>query len=388
MSKTYNNIPFKELEFKMFVIDEMCDSLSNIRNDIIKLTLGKSELPLSNLIREELSYSLNDLEKSNLVYPEGLPTLRDAITKFYNTNDLNIQKNSVIINTGTSPLYRELLSLLITSENDEVLIPKPFYSLYYVCSLLAGAKIKFYDIDVSNGEISINSFFNAYNPKSTKLVFLCSPGNPLGNIISKSTFSKIIEIVGNNSFIISDEMYSNVWFDYKPVSILTVSPIPNHNIIVSGGFSKGFRMYTRRVGYFILPEQLVLPFRVIQQHTLLTVDPATQFAAGKALQLPEEVNALTEVYKERRDYTVTKLSHHKKIYPILSHGGFYFSIDVSNYMKINNIKSSFDLSLDILENTGVGVVPGSDFGYDNLIRLSFTNKNYNEAIDRLALYFR
>ena len=101
----------------------------------------------------------------------------------------------------------------------------------------------------------------------------------------------------------------------------------------------------------------------------------------------DDVDELTRIYKSRNDYLVDKLKGVVGVRVIPAQGGFYLVIDCEQYMYERDIQSSFHLARDLLEKTGVAVVPGSDFGCEYGIRISFTNLRFKEAVDRMASYF-
>jgi aspartate/methionine/tyrosine aminotransferase len=193
-------------------------------------------------------------------------------------------------------------------------------------------------------------------------------------------------MISEKTYLLSDEIYRNTGFYDKVPSILDIAENRN-NIIISNSFSKGFRMYTARVGFCILPDQLLKPMRVLLQHTLLTTNPTEQFAAVEALNHLDEVENLTKEYRKRSEYIIEKLSSINEIETVKSQGGFYTVINCTEFIEKHNIKSSFELAKEILEETGVAVVPGSDFGLPNGLRVSFTSLRFNEGIDRLHKYF-
>ncbi len=387
MSRIIDRVNFNKVEFLMFVLDEMADDLGRKGRDVIKLTLGKAQEPLHEDIIMSWVDAVKDKNKRNLVYPEGLPALRQKIADWYQSMGNNIKEDSVLINTGTSPFFKDLFRLLV-EDGDEILLPEPYYSVYYVCALLAGAKVKYYHVDPDTLKIDMDDFRAKYSSSKTRFVVTCSPGNPYGNILDEEDYRSILRIISDKTYILADEIYRNTGFHGKVPSILDVVNEGNRGkVIVTNAFSKGFRMYTARVGFAILPEELLLPYRVILQHTLLTTNPTEQFACIEALDHLDEVKRLTDKYSDHNNYAVEKLSCVEGIKVISADGGFYLVVTCDGFMSHNNMSTSFELARDILQETGVAVVPGSDFGSPKGIRISFTHLRFKEGIDRLAEYF-
>lgn len=385
MTALIDKVNFNEIEFLMFVLDELADKLDSEGKDVIKLTLGKAQETLHEDIINAHIEAVKDPTKRNRVYPEGLPELRDKIAEWYTSLGNDVDRKNVLVNTGTSPFFKDLFRLMI-EDDDEILIPGPYYSVYYVCGLLANAKIKYYSVDPETLEIDMASLKANYNPEKTKFIVFCSPGNPYGNIVSEKEYREVLDMVSEKTYLLSDEIYRNTGFYEKVPSLLDIID-KRDNVIISNSFSKGFRMYTARVGFCVLPDHLLEPFRVLLQHTLLTTNPTEQYAAVEALNHLEEVENLTETYRKRSEYILEKLSDIDDIEVIEAQGGFYTVIDSTKFIENNDIKDSFELAKDILEQTGVAVVPGSDFGLPNGLRVSFTHLRFNEGVDRLHKYF-
>lgn len=387
MTKLLDKVDFNKIEFLMFVLDELADKLASKGKDVIKLTLGKAQEPLHPDIIAAWANAVKDEKKRNLVYPEGLPELRQKVASWYQSMGNDVKARNVLINTGTSPFFKDLFRLLI-DDDDEILLPEPYYSVYYVCASLAGAKVKYYRVDPKTLKIDVDDLLAKYNTEKTRFVVTCSPGNPYGNVLIREDYEKILNITSPKTYILADEIYRNTGFHGRVASILDVvnEKDKSNRIIVTNAFSKGFRMYTARVGFAILPEELLLPYRVLLQHTLLTTNPTEQFACIEALNHMDEVERLTKVYSNRNDYAVNKLANINGVEVISADGGFYLVVMCSGFMKRKNIVTSFELAKGILEKTGVAVVPGSDFGVPTGIRISFTHLRFNEGIDRLAKY--
>lgn len=369
----------------MFDMDNIANQLEESGKKVIRMTLGKSELPLHSSIIGTMKNALEDYGISSLVYPSGLPEFKTKLSDYYyKSYGVSIDPEKIIISPGTSNIFRNLFYLLV-NEDDEVLLPLPYYSLYKFSALLRNARIKYYNIDLNTLQIDKSSFLSNFTEK-TKVVVINTPGNPLGNIIDEKQIYEIDAMVNGKAVIICDEIYNNVYFE-EGLKSATQLKNTKSTFIVTNSFSKAYRMYSRRVGYCIVPEELVEPMTVIQHHTLLTTDPVVQYGAMTALDYEDEVKHLSSLYKKRRDYTIKRLSGLSMVRPILSHGGFYITLECSKFMHKNNFTDSFALAKDIIYAKYVATVPGSDFGLPNTLRLSFSSDLYNEGIDLLYDYF-
>jgi len=367
--------------FLMFKLDKLAEEMPTS----IKMTLGKCELPLHKEIKGAMINAITDEEKRNKVYPSGLPELKNALAKYYKCSE-----NQIVISTGTSAIFRNIYQILLNENNGEginveVLLPRPYYPLYLVCAkIIPNVIVKYYDIDLKTSKIQWDTF-NITD--RTKIVVINSPGNPLGNIVSQEDVMKMDEIINKHrngvspflgATIISDEIYSNMYFDEnKKYSIIDITNIKSP-FIITNSFSKGYRMYTSRVGWCITNNlDLVKKLTIMQEHTLLTTDPVMQYGGIEALKHQEEVEYVRKLYRKKFAYAKEKLGD--RIHE--SEGGFYFMISHEG-------KNGDEIACDILEKVGVAVVPGEDFGIPNYLRISFTTEKFEEGIDRLTEYFK
>ncbi|GEM_PF-360104 len=368
--------------FGMFEMEERAEALERGHDDVVRLTLGKSELPVHPDITEAMVRAIRDPRLSSLVYPLGLPALRAAIAEYEShVAAAPVSPENVVVSVGSSTIFRNLCALL--APGGDVLIPRPYYSLYLYSAALSGARVGYYDVDVETGRINYDSLLAGLS-ESTRIVIVNSPGNPLGNLLSAADFAQLDEIVGGRAVIISDEIYRNMSFDEEAASVQALGE-PRSQIVVTNAFSKGFRMYARRVGYAIVPHEMVTYLSAMQDHTLLTTDPVPQFGAVEALRHLDEVDYLRALYRKRRDYAVERLSGLTSVRPFSAAGSFYLTVDVRGMLAPG--ETDRDLTVAILEATHVATVPGSDFGLPGTIRLSYSASAFDSAIDRLTDYF-
>jgi aspartate/methionine/tyrosine aminotransferase len=375
-----------DLEFQMFVLDELADELIAKGADVLKLTIGVPELPMPQPVLDRVMEKLNDPDFVRRVYPEGLPELREAIANFYcRRYGADVSAGNVIVNTGTSPIFRNIFQLL-SGPDLEIMIPRPYYALYLYCATLAGATVKFYDIDPDTKRVDMESFRRNFSPERTSLVVINSPGNPIGNVVTPDEMREIYEIVDRQAYVLNDEIYANTMFYEDFQSPLQVLPQYRDTTIVTNSFSKGYRMYTKRIGFALLPPALQAPLRVIQQHTLLCTDPCYQYGMIAALEDEESPEELMGVYRARAEYTTQRLSG-TGCEPVAAEGGFYAMLRCEQWNIAHGFDSSKELARDILNKVHVAVVPGTDFGVPHDLRLAFCNGRYNEGIERLREYF-
>ena len=375
--------------FRMFVLDEAARQREMSGHDVIRLTLGKSDLPLHADIREAIVDAVRDARRSDLVFPEGLPELREALASHYTAlAGTPISGARILVDAGTSSIYPSLFRLL-TGPDDEVLLPLPYYPLYRISALLAGAPVRYYRICLDTMRLDMQSFAENVT-KKTRLVVVNSPGNPLGNVIDGAEFSRMLDLLPEQAYLVFDEIYENVIFgdDQRLVPTL-LSGKAEHKcqVVVTNSCSKGYRMYTKRVGWCILPDTLTDAMRVILHHTRLTVDPAVQYGAIEALERPEDVQHLCAVHRDRWEYAETHLQAIPGVQLLPSRGGFYCTLDCRGLIRAKGLDGCLALALRLLDGVDVATVPGEDFGLPGTLRLSFTAARFCEAVDRLASYF-
>jgi aspartate/methionine/tyrosine aminotransferase len=378
-------INYFQERFLMFVIDQMAYDYERTGKNVIRMTLGKSELPLHPDIIQTIIDAMKDFKKSALVFPSGLPELKEKLSAYYQARyNLDISPGNFIIGVGTSTIFRNLFYLFL-DKGDEVLLPLPYYSLYHFSALLAQAKIRYYKIHLDTLRLDKDSFRENFTGR-TKLVVINSPGNPLGNILNREELEFMDSVVNGQAPIINDEVYDNVCFDEQSPSVMEMKDTRTV-FITTNSFSKAYRMYSRRVGWCIVPDELIMPLTVIQHHTLLTTDPICQFGAAKALDYQDEVDYILNLYKGRRDYTLERFENVEDVRPMHSSATFYITLDCKRFMEKQGFPSSLELAAKIMEEKQVATVPGSDFGIPHTLRLSFSCHRYNEGIDHLVDFF-
>ena len=376
--------------FYVLSVDKIANKLIEDGKDVIKLNLGKSEFSMSDSVLDTILEKMRDKVLREQIDPQGLLLLRKEICNSYLAlSKVKLFPEQIFINNGTSPMFLPLF-LLMANPGDEILLPLPYYPCYVANTNIARLKPKYYSI--KNGRLDLDEFKKNFNKNTTKIVVLNSPGNPLGNVITKSEIIEILDIVNNDAFIISDEIYDGFVYDEKDyMSIIQYSNVDRHRVVVLNGFSKIHRMYTRRLGYAVVPEELIDPMIKINQHTLVCVDPVTQYAGYASIKnkfdiIKNEIKLEVLEYKKRLESCID-LFEGTDINPIIPDGSWYLSIDISKYLN-DDCKTSLDLAQKILKDSNVAVAPGEDFGIDNIFRISLTSSRVLEGVRRIVEYFK
>jgi len=385
LSKIANAIP----DFYVLKIDKLANQLIAGGKDVIKLNLGKSEVPMRKEIADEFAGAMYDKARREIIDSQGLLLLREEIAKDYKeTCGTIVSPNQVFINNGTSPFFLELYMLLV-NPGDEILFPLPYYPPYVANAHIARAKPSFYPI--CNGRVDMVALKKRFVPGKTKIVFLNSPGNPFGNVLSKTELKKIFDIVDGRAYIIADEIYDGFVYCGNFTSVMTVMNPERDKVVVLNGFSKIHHMYTRRLGYAVVPDELVPALLRFQQHNVVCVDPVTQFAGLASLKNKKNLIAkdiVKEVAEQNKKLMATQqLVKQTKLKFLKPDGSFYLCVDVGAYLG-KKFSGSLTLAEEMLVAAGVAVTPGEDFGRNDFFRISLTSKRTIEGVKRMCQFVK
>jgi len=257
---------------------------------------------------------LRNLDTDVVAYgpSEGLPALRDTVAQYYNKFDGGLQAENIYVTTGASEAI--LFALLATCDaNDEVIIPEPFYANYLGFAHLANVNIKPITTRLEDEFALPNSnAFESLISSKTKAIILCNPGNPTGQLYTRTELERIAEIVKkHNIFLIVDEVYREFCYDDEFHSVLTFPNI-KENVIVIDSVSKVFSACGARVGYLISKNNKILD--VVNKYAQLRLCPPYH---GQMLALAcyEDANEYVALAKKeyalRRDVLYNNLTQIK-----------------------------------------------------------------------------
>jgi aspartate aminotransferase len=360
-------------------INEISKELESKGKNIFKFGFGQSPFEVPKDVVDELK---NNAHQNKYLSMQGLSELRAAISKYSNTkNSQNYTAENIIIGPGT----KELMFLLQLLFDGDILLPAPSWVSYAPQALLGRNKVHWIITTSENNWFPTPEEIEKVilkNKDKNYLLFLNSPNNPSGQICSNlkeiSTIAKKYNIL-----ILSDEIYSELSFDENFRSISQFYP---EKTIISTGLSKWCGAGGWRLGYFIIPEalkELRDSLKVLASETFTSVSAPIQYAAIAAYSNnhDEYINNSRFILKAVGEYVYENLKSNK-ININKPQGGFYLMPE----FLIEKFSTAEEMCQNILEETGVVLLPGSDFGLSKermLVRLSFTDFNGHEFMSNV-----
>ncbi len=324
----------------------------------------------------------------------GMIELKKAICdKLLRDNCLSYTTEQIVVSSGAKgSLYHAICALI--DNDDEVIIPSPYWLTYPELVKLAGGKCVFVETAKENGyKITAEQLNKAITDK-TKLLILNTPNNPTGAIYTKEEISALAKVVEKSGiYVISDEIYEKLVYDgEKHYSIANESEFLKEHTVVVNGMSKAYSMTGWRIGYLAAPVEIAKAVSSMQSHTASNPCSIAQYASVVALNSDEGpvfIEKMQKVFDERRKYMVEVLKDIENLSIIEPKGAFYVFVDVSSTFgksyKGKKIEGSLSFANIALSEMGVAVIPGVAFGQDKCIRLSYAISldDIKEGLNRL-----
>ena len=329
----------------------------------ISFGLGEPDLPTPEVIRREAVRVIQE-ERNGYTLQAGLPALRERVAQDY--PHLNLSNDQVIITAGSQEaMYLAMMTLV--EPGDEVLIPNPGFVAYPTITRMAGGSPTFYQLPASSDfSFDLDDFKLQLNSK-TKVVVCTSPSNPTGRTLTNEELRSMAEAVeqsGSDAFIISDEIYRDLYYTgERPSSMSDFYP----RTIVISGLSKSTCMTGWRLGWILGDQEVIRSAHLLHGYVTTCASTVSQ-KASLAAWSDEAVEARRQIrltFHERRDHLLASLRS-VGLQCVTPDGAFYTMVDIREY------GSSMEVAEKILEG-GVVTVPGNAFGSqaEGFLRVSF-----------------
>ena len=322
----------------------------------------------------------------------GTDDLKDAIIeKLKKDNGLSYERGEIIVSCGAKhSLYN--IAMTILEKGDEVIIPAPYWVSYPDIVALADAKPVIVNTSEKNGfKMTAEEFRKAITPE-TKAVIINSPSNPTGSSYSRKELEGIAEVaVEKKILIISDDIYEKLVYDgFEFISIASISKEVKDLTIVVNGVSKAYAMTGWRIGYAAAAKEIITAMTNIQSQSTSNPNSIAMKASTEALiGTQDAVSAMVGEFDKRRVYMVERLNRIKGITCLRPNGAFYAFPNVAGllgkYFNGKLIETSSDMATLLLDEVKVALVPGSAFGAEGFLRLSYATsmEKIKEGIDRV-----
>lgn len=358
--------------------------------DVIGLGVGEPDFDTPAHIQQAGIQAI-ETGKTRYTAVDGIPELKSAIVnKFKQDNQLDYSNEQILVSSGGKQSIYNLCQALLNA-GDEVIIPAPYWVSYPDMVLLAGAVPVIATANHHDGFKLTPDKLEAAITDKTRLFFINSPSNPTGVIYSKEELAALGEVLLRypNIIVATDDIYEHNIFSGKAFSnILNATPELYDRCIVLNGVSKAYCMTGWRIGFAAGPADLIKAMKTIQSQSTSNPCSISQAASVAALEGNLDfLQPMLEAFSKRHDFVVNGLNRIDGIDCLSSDGAFYSFPNVQGMIdRLDNINSDTDLAKYLLDETGVALVPGSAFGLEGHLRLSFATSmdNLEKAIERIA----
>lgn len=361
------------------------------------LSLGAGEPDLDTPDHAKLA-AIESIHKGLTKYSAvtGLPELKEAVSrKFSRDNGLSYPPSDIVVSGGAKHcVFNALLALV--EEGDEVIIPAPCWVTYPELVRFLGGTPVMVPTGMAQGfKMDAARLEKAITPRS-KLVILNSPGNPTGAIYAESELRALaVVMVRHDLYCLSDEIYEYIVYDgNRHVSIAALGPEIFARTITINGMSKAFAMTGWRIGYTGAPAPLAAAIGAIQSHGTHHPANASQYAAVSALNADKAFpDSMRTHLTECRDLALKRLAAIPGLKVFEPQGAFYAFFNLEAYLgksfQGKAMATSMDVSDYLLDSQLLATVPGSSFGLEGYMRISFANSLdvLGDALDRLEKGF-
>ncbi len=380
VSKRADEIP----SFIVMDVLERAKALEAAGREIIHLEIGEPDFDTPGVISEAAAEAMAG-GQTHYTHSLGIPELREAIADHYEKQyGVTVHPERVLVTAGTSTAML-LLFFPLLEEGREIILSDPHYACYDNFVTFAGGRPVRVPLREEDGFCFHASDIRAAMGPETRGIFINSPSNPTGQIMTGEDLEAVAEMAPGKpggAFVISYEIYHGLVYEGKERSILEFTD----NAFVLDGFSKRYAMCGWRLGYLIAPADFIRPLQKMHQNFAICAPSVSQWAGVAALKYAwPEVERMRGIYDTRRRRLVEGLRNLGFDIPVEPGGAFYIFTGCSHLDP-----DDYRLAFDILEKAGVAVAPGRDFGPGGrgFLRFSYCNslENIEQALVRLGEY--
>jgi aspartate aminotransferase len=369
-------------------ISSLARDLKSQGKDILSFSAGEPDFETPQRIKDEAIKAINDGFTQYTAVP-GIPELLEAVaTKLKRDNGVSYAPSDIIVSNGAKQSLFNLFQAVL-NEGDEVIIPAPYWVTYPELVKYASATPIIIETNEIGGfKITADQLKAAISPK-TKMIILTTPSNPTGSVYSKEELTALAEVLeGTDIIVASDEMYEKLVYDIDFVAAASISEDMYQRTVTINGLSKSVAMTGWRFGYLATPnKELIASMNKLQSQSTSNINSITQKAAIPALlgEVDNDIEQMRRAFEGRCDEAVKLFNEIDGLSVLKPQGAFYLFVNIKDISE-----DSIVFCKDLLQATGVAVVPGIGFGSEGYFRFSFATDitTIREGIRRIEKFVK
>ena len=347
--------------------------------DCAMLTIGEPDFDTPEAIKATAIAAIQ-ANQTHYAPNQGTQALRNAVAAYETARGNAVTADQVLITIGAChALFTALFGIL--NPGEEIIVPAPGFMLYETIANVAGAKTVHLDVTKTNFQINAEALAEVITPK-TKAIVLNSPCNPTGVVFNEESMAAVkAAVLGKPIFVISDNVYNQLTYGVSCPD-LSIDPELKDQLILCQSFSKPYAMTGWRIGYLTCPDYVMDRLLLLSAAEITAVPTFLQDAAIEALKT--DPTPMKEVYEQRRAYVCRRLTEMGLTYPE-PEGAFYVFPDISRFGL-----SSAEFCTRMITEGKVAAVPGSCFGAEGYIRLSYcySDAELKKGLDRMEAFIK
>ena len=347
--------------------------------DCAMLTIGEPDFDTPEAIRDAAIAALN-AGQTHYAPNQGTPALRKAVADFETARGNAVTPDQVLITIGAcQALFTAFVGIL--NPGEEVIVPTPGFGLYETLASIAGAKIVPLDVTKTGFQITGEALAAAITPR-TKAILINSPCNPTGVVFNEESLANVkAAVLGKPIFVISDNVYNQLTYG-GTCPDLSTDPELKDQLILCQSFSKPYAMTGWRIGYLTCPDYVMDRLLLLSAGAITAVPTFVQEAAVAALKI--DPSPMRETYRKRREYVCRRLEEMGLTFPE-PEGAFYIFPNIEKF----GIPSA-EFCTRMIKEGRVAAVPGSCFGAEGYIRLSYcySDEELKKGLDRMETFLK
>jgi len=368
--------------FHVMDVQNRAHELEATGRRIVHMEIGQPDFAAPPLVAEA---AIEAIRRRRLGYTAsiGIPELRQAISDYYRDRlGVTVPSSRIVVTAGASGAFLLTLAALV-DPGDEVLMPDPCYPCNRHFVRLFEGRPRAIPVDEKQHYQLADADIRSHWSRATRGVLLASPSNPTGTMIPREELRAIIASVRRSGgFVVMDEIYQGLVYDGEASTVLELGD----DVFVVNSFSKYFNMTGWRLGWIVAPEIYVREIEKLAQNAFICPSAPAQYAALAAFR-PETLAVLEErrqEFRRRRDYMVPALRDLGFRIPVMPEGAFYIYAGCENFSA-----DSTRFALQVLEEAGVAITPGLDFGSnrpERHVRFAYTRSlaDLEEGVKSIA----